>query len=208
MGFVLFVCGCGIQPVPTEAPDADGIMEARTAQVLTEIPTETRVPAPTQPPKSVPTAKMVPTLASIPTQTSTPRLTPKPNPSPISIKLHLMDGGVGEYSKLWGKSGELWNPRGRLPDFSYAGYHMGEDPIPDVPAKLNVRDFGAQGDGITDDSQAFLQAIAEIDNGAIYIPSGRYKLTQVLDITKSNVVLQGAGVDDTVLFSQKTWERF
>ena len=81
---------------------------------------------------------------------------------------------------------------------------MGEDPIPDVPVKLNVRDFGAQGDGITDDSQAFLQALAEIDNGAIYIPSGRYKLTQVLDITKSNVVLQGAGVDDTVLYFPKS----
>ena len=203
MGFVLFVCGCGIQPAPTEAPDLDGTMEAPTAQVLTEIPTETRVPAPTQPPKSVPTAKMVPTLASIRTQTSTPRLTPTPNPLPIPIKLHLSNGGVGEYSKLWGESGELWNPRGRLPDFSYAGYHMGEDPIPDVPVKLNVRDFGAQGDGITDDSQAFLQAIAEIDDGAIYIPSGRYKLTQVLDITKSTVVLQGAGVDDTVLYFPK-----
>ena len=80
---------------------------------------------------------------------------------------------------------------------------MGDDPIPDVPVKLNVKDFGAKGDGLTDDSQSFLDAIEAIEGGAIFIPPGRYKITKVLEIKKSNVVLRGAGSDATVLYFPK-----
>jgi len=41
-------------------------------------------------------------------------------------------------SELWGRNGERWDPAGRLPDFSYAGYHQGEKPIPDVPVVASV----------------------------------------------------------------------
>ena len=119
---------------------------------------------------------------------------------------YLSNGGAGEYSVLWGESGEHWDSRSRLPDFSYAGYHTGEDLIPDVPVKLNVKDFGAVGDGLADDSQAFLQAIDAIEDGAIFIPPGRYKITQVLRITKGNVVLRGAGTEETVLWIPKPLE--
>ena len=80
---------------------------------------------------------------------------------------------------------------------------MGEVPIPEVPVKANVRDFGAKGDGVTDDSQAFLDAIAAVNSGAIYIPEGRYRITRVVQISKSNVVLRGAGRDATVLYFPK-----
>ena len=44
-----------------------------------------------------------------------------------------------QYSDLWGKDGEKWKPDSRLPDFSYAGYHCGEDPIPKIKGPiLNV----------------------------------------------------------------------
>ncbi len=46
------------------------------------------------------------------------------------------------YSALWGKQGERWQPGGRLPDFSYAGYRMGEAPIPRLPVKADVKHFG------------------------------------------------------------------
>ena len=96
-------------------------------------------------------------------------------------------------SKLWGASGELWDPKGRLPDFSYAGYHAGEKPIPNIPVKANVKNFGAKGDGVADDTQAFKNAIAQTNNGAILIPKGTYKLSSIIQITKSNLVLRGEG---------------
>ena len=39
------------------------------------------------------------------------------------------------YSSLWGRAGEKWMATGRLPDFSYAGYHAGEKTIPNARAK-------------------------------------------------------------------------
>lgn len=108
------------------------------------------------------------------------------------------DKGSGT-SELWGSAGERWTPQSRLPDFSFAGYRSGE-PIPNIPVALNVKDFGAKGDGTTDDTAAFLQAIERNTGGAILIPPGRYKITQPLRITKSNVVLRGAGPEKTILF--------
>ena len=42
-------------------------------------------------------------------------------------------------SDLWGSEGERWTPRSRLPDFSFAGYHAGEKPIPDVAVKSSIK---------------------------------------------------------------------
>jgi len=111
--------------------------------------------------------------------------------------------GSGQTSELWGRAGERWSPRSRLPDFSFAGYHFGDDPIPDVPVRASVTDFGAKGDDDADDTEAFLKAIASTSNGAILIPAGRYVLTQVLKLTRSGVVLRGAGRDATVLYFPK-----
>jgi hypothetical protein len=106
----------------------------------------------------------------------------------------------GQTSDLWGMNGERWNPRGRLPDFSYAGYHSGDAPLPQVPRGVSVKEFGAKGDGATDDTAAFQKALAAIKTGAIEIPAGRYRITDILEIKRSNVVLRGAGPDKSVLF--------
>ena len=95
----------------------------------------------------------------------------------------------GQVSQLWGRAGELWSPRSRLPDFSYAGYHCGEAPLPVLPPGVSVKTFGAKGDGVADDTQAFLDAIAQAPAGAIEIPAGRYKITQILEITRPGIVL-------------------
>ncbi|MDF2922737.1 MAG: Pectate lyase superfamily protein [Paenibacillaceae bacterium] len=103
------------------------------------------------------------------------------------------------YSQLWGKNGEQWNAAGRLPDFSYAGYGCGNRALPEPGATANVRDFGAVGDGVQDDTAAFQAAIAQMDEGALLIPPGRYKLSGMLGLHKSRVVLRGAGAKETVL---------
>src|SRR6266511_181221 len=98
------------------------------------------------------------------------------------------------YSSLWGVSGEKWNPEGRLPDFSYAGYHAGEAALPTAPAKWNLkRDFHAKGDGRTDDSAALINAIQTSNRGVLFIPAGTYMIAQRIDILKGNLVIRGAG---------------
>ena len=63
-------------------------------------------------------------------------------------------------SQLWGLEGEKWSPAGRLTDFSYAGYHRGEKPLPDLKPQVSVAAFGARGDDEADDTQAFQKALA------------------------------------------------
>ncbi len=95
-----------------------------------------------------------------------------------------------------------WNSK-QLPDFSYAGYHRGETPIPRVPQVANVKQFGAVGDGIADDTKAIQAAIAASTNGAVFVPAGRYKITDFIRIDKSNLVLRGAGPDKTIFWFPK-----
>lgn len=127
--------------------------------------------------------------------------------APIAAETATVGDDTGKiYSGLWGKAGELWTPSSRLPDFSFAGYHFGEDPLPTVPVAANVRDFGAKGDGTHDDTQAFQDAIASTSSGAILIPPGRYVITDILWIRKPNLVLRGAGAGQTTLVCPKPLE--
>lgn len=102
-------------------------------------------------------------------------------------------------SDLWGKAGERWTPSSPLPDFSFAGYRMGtaEPVVPE--ARVSVKDFGATGDGSTDDTEAILKAIAASPGKVIFFPVGRYVITKFLQITQSGTVLQGAGTALTTL---------
>ena len=63
---------------------------------------------------------------------------------------------------------------------------------------VSVKDFGAVGDGTTDDSAAINAAIAS--NRNIYFPAGTYFIASSIQVaSKSNVVLQGAGVDVAII---------
>jgi len=95
----------------------------------------------------------------------------------------------------------VWRERnGRLPDFSYAGYHAGEAKIPTPTARWDLkRDFHAQGDGRTDDSAALINAIQKIESGVLFIPRGTYVISKRLDISRGNLILRGDGPGQTVL---------
>ena len=93
-----------------------------------------------------------------------------------------------------------------LPDFSYAGYHFSEKPIPDVTktSKLfRVTDYGAKpNDAAFDDAgiQAAIRAAEQhAGGGVVFFPSGKYLIAPDEDkekqirITKSGIVLKGSG---------------
>lgn len=60
--------------------------------------------------------------------------------------------------------------------------------------RIGVKDFGATGNGITDDTQAFINAILSLggNEGVILIAEGDYLISSTLNIP-SNIVLKGEG---------------
>lgn len=99
-------------------------------------------------------------------------------------------------SVLWGEDGELFDATGRVMDWSYAGYHAGEDPLPTEAATVTV---SATPDDAGDDTDAFIDALASAQAGdVVSIPAGRFVISEKL-VVPSGVVLRGAGPDATVL---------
>ncbi len=85
-----------------------------------------------------------------------------------------------------------------LPDYSYAGYGFGLAPIPaDTGTIVDVTDHGAIPDDGLDDTKAVLRALAAANavKGKVTLrfPKGRTQITEVLRITRSDIVLDGAG---------------
>ena len=111
-----------------------------------------------------------------------------------------------EVSQLWGFAGEKWTPASRLPDFSFAGYRRGEEPFRIPAASISVTDFGAKGDGRSDDTAAFKSAIKAGAGKVIYVPAGRFLLSDILRIETSNLVLRGAGAGKTIFVFTKSLE--
>lgn len=70
---------------------------------------------------------------------------------------------------------------------------------------ISVKDFGAVGDGTTDDTAAF-QAAIDVGTSyanaytSIYIPPGDYRITDTIRINKNRVRLYGAGVKSCLYF--------
>ena len=84
-----------------------------------------------------------------------------------------------------------------LPDFSYAGYHWGEEQPPQPPPTLDVTDFGAVPDDGEDDTAAILEAVAAANAAAgpvvLQVAAGRFILRDILYIERSNFILRGTG---------------
>ena len=85
-----------------------------------------------------------------------------------------------------------------LPDFSYAGYRNGAEELPVASGELIlVEEFGAVANDEADDTRAIKAAIAKANetSGPVIVRfgAGRYRITEVLKIERSNIVLQGQG---------------
>ncbi|HHT27571.1 MAG TPA: hypothetical protein GXZ82_10035 [Firmicutes bacterium] len=141
---------------------------------------------------------------------------------PVLLLLFLTLSVAAESITTWRSSlyPVDWEPgyadaEGRfLHDFSYAGYHAGEKPLPtEVSGKwadVTQPPYNADNTGKVSASRAIQQAINDVGlsgGGTVYLPEGTYRLTfeqygvnSAIFITYSNVVLQGAGADKTFLF--------
>jgi len=66
---------------------------------------------------------------------------------------------------------------------------------------INVKDFGAVGDGVADDTAAIQAAInlAQVAGGDVFLPSGTYKTTSVLLVGRSKVFISGENVSSTTI---------
>ena len=67
---------------------------------------------------------------------------------------------------------------------------------------LNVKDYGAVGNGLADDTQAFQNCIndLQIKGCTMYIPGGRYLITDTLHIGESWIIIEGQG-DSSVIYT-------
>jgi hypothetical protein len=74
--------------------------------------------------------------------------------------------------------------------------------IPSYPVCHNATDYGATGDGVTDDTAAIQSAIdACAADHAVFLPAGTYRVGGDIQL-RSHVVLRGAGPGQTILRSE------
>jgi hypothetical protein len=68
---------------------------------------------------------------------------------------------------------------------------------------FSVKDFGAAGNGVIDDTaaiQAAINAAQAVGQGCVYFPAGTYRANSGLSITGNNIHLAGAGTSATFLY--------
>ncbi|MBM4393905.1 MAG: hypothetical protein FJ090_22490 [Deltaproteobacteria bacterium] len=91
-----------------------------------------------------------------------------------------------------------------LHDFSFAGYHAGEAPLPTPPGpSFDVTAYGADPTGAADSAAAVQAAIAAASAAApavVDFPAGTFRLDSALRVSTSGVVLRGQGPAATFLY--------
>lgn len=78
---------------------------------------------------------------------------------------------------------------------------LGDDKVSKGDISINVKDFGAIGDGITDNKVFFQNAIEytnSLGGGVVYFPPGNYLIGGSINI-HSNITISGAGMGATIL---------
>eukprot|EP00889_Picochlorum_renovo_P003174 jgi/Picre1/30204/NNA_005573.t1 len=83
------------------------------------------------------------------------------------------------------------------------GRGAGSDDSAYIPSKrVDIRDFGARINGVTDDSRAIQDAIDNCEfsgGGVVELPPGTILLEDQITIRSSNIILMGAGKNETII---------
>jgi hypothetical protein len=69
-------------------------------------------------------------------------------------------------------------------------------------AWFNVLDYGAKGDGTTNDTaaiQACINDAVAAGGGAVFLPTGTYKITSAISVISNKISIYGEGADATVI---------
>jgi len=88
-------------------------------------------------------------------------------------------------------------PASRIVNWSLAGLR---DTVPDFQNVVNIKDYGANADGITPDDSAFNVALSALGGsaGVIFFPADTYAFAQNM-VLPDSIILRGEGADSTML---------
>ncbi len=75
-------------------------------------------------------------------------------------------------------------------------------PLPDCKNWVNLISLGGKGDGKTDDTEALKNAIAKYQ--AIYIPTGRYLVSQTIELKPNTVLIGLSPITTQIVLADKT----
>lgn len=117
----------------------------------------------------------------------------------------------GELSAAWQSYAETPNAHANIPNIGYAGYRLGEAPLPEGSgAIIDVKAaHGAKGDGQSDDTAALRAALAAVPEGGavVFLPAGEYALSGPLFVHQRGTILRGESRDGTRLRFTRSLEQ-
>lgn len=127
------------------------------------------------------------------------------NQQPGALAIANASSGVVIAKKADVKASVLFADGRYIPDYSYAGYKNGEAALPAPRGKVfNVADFGAIANDTLDDTQAVKRAheAANAHSGPVILkfPAGRFILSDIIYIQRSDFCLQGTGNETTLYY--------
>jgi len=130
----------------------------------------------------------------------------------LFTKVEDLEQEFEDFDNTYETKDNLTNVRKLSNGADFTGTWFGSLPA-DIPLQLasyvNVKEYGAVGDGVTDDTVAF-QTAFDLNNGMIFIPDGAYRMFDEIDVQPdTKIVLSGKAiikVDDTFPVASKLFK--
>jgi len=141
-------------------------------------------------------------LGLAPTALAAAEVTPSPEDVSVSAK------AFAEFLKSPNTHQHI--PNNTFAGFRYGAYNFHQDTdlvkaaFPDFRI-VDMKKSGAKGDGTTDDTKAIVDALDQAGPGTVlYFPAGDYVISDIIRVTKGNLVFMGDGPEKTTFSFQKS----